>query len=271
MQTETTRVKKRTKFWGGVVVCLLAVYYLVPAQFFRPFQTGLVTVLMPFENFFSWVAFEIRDTRELFSSLRMLKTENEQLHQQVLSLIGSEAELRVLKRENEELRLAQGLAIRPGVTLLTGEVVARGEGGMATTLRINRGTDQGVRTGMPVVTAGNILIGRIQSVAPYAAEVRLLSHHESLIAAMADDVPGQMIVRGDHGVGLLLDLARPTDTLTPGTEIMTSGLSDGFPAGLLIGTVQSVRPSPDQLFQQATLVPPVRADTLHFVKVMTSF
>ncbi|TXH01069.1 MAG: hypothetical protein E6P95_02590, partial [Candidatus Moraniibacteriota bacterium] len=84
-------------------------------------------------------------------------------------------------------------------------------------------------------------------------------------------IPGQMIVRGDHGVGLLLDLARPTDTLTPGTVIMTSGLNDSLPAGLFIGTVQSVRPSADQLFQQATLVPPVRADTLHFVSVMTSF
>lgn len=271
MQTETLWAKKRTKFWLGVLVFIVGVHFLAPASLFRPMQTGLVTVLMPFQNFFSWVGFEIVDAQEFISSLRTLKTENERLHQQILTLKGNEAQLTVLRRENEELRQAQGLQPHPGTTLLTGEVVARGEGGLATTIRINRGTDQGVRVGMPVVTAGNILIGRIQQVAPFSAEVRLLSHHESLVAAMADEIPGQMIVRGDHGVGLLLDLARPTDTLTPGTVIMTSGLNDSLPAGLFIGTVQSVRPSADQLFQQATLVPPVRADTLHFVSVMTSF
>ena len=88
---------------------------------------------------------------------------------------------------------------------------------------------------------------------------------------MAEEIAGQMIVRGDHGVGLLLDLARPTDALAPGTMIITSGLSDGLPAGLLIGTIQTARPSADQLFQQASLVPPVRADSLRFVSVMISF
>ncbi len=271
MQRETSWVKKQTRFWLGGLVVLAALYFFAPAQLFRPLQTGFVTVLMPFENFFSWIAFEIGDAKDFFVSIRTLKEENEHLQERVLNLVGSESQLNALRQENDELRRAQGLTPHPGATLLTGEVVARGEGGLATTMRINRGTNQGVQVGMPVVTAGNILIGRIQHVSPFSSEVRLLSHHESLVAAMAEEIPGQMIVRGDHGVGLLLDLARPTDTLTPGTVVMTSGLNDGLPAGLLIGTIETVRPSADQLFQQATLVPPVRADTLHFVSVMTSF
>lgn len=271
MQSETTWMRKR---WGLLVAIFgigLLVLVMAPPQFLRPLQSVFTTLTTPFENMFSWFAFEIREGGEFFGSIRTLKEENARLNREVLALNGNEALLKALRQENEELRREVGLEPHPGATLLASEVIARSEGGLSTTLRINRGERHGVKVGMPVVSNGNILIGRIQNTAPFSSEVRLLSHHESLIAAMAEEIPGQMIVRGDHGVGLLLDLARPTDTLSPGTMIMTSGLSDGLPAGLLIGTIQTARPSADQLFQQASIVPPVRADSLRFVGVMTSF
>ncbi len=271
MQPETTWIKRRWPLLAGVFGLGFLVFVLAPPDFFRPLQAVFVTATTPFENMFSWLGFELRESGSFLGSIRILKEDNERLHREVLSLTGSRAQLKALQQENAELRRQVGLEPHPGATLLAGEVIARGTGGLSTTIRINRGESQGVRPGMPVVTAGNILIGRVLSTAPFSAEVRLLSHHESLIAAMAEEIAGQMIVRGDHGVGLLLDLARPTDTLSPGTMIMTSGLSDGLPAGLLIGTIQTVRPSADQLFQQATIVPPVRADSLRFVSVMISF
>lgn len=271
MQPETNWIKKRGGLLIGVLGIGLFLFIVAPRDFLRPLQTAFVTVMTPFENVFSWLAFELREGGSFLGSIRTLKEDNERLHQETLSLLGNQASVKALRQENDELRRQAGLEPHSGAILLMSEVIARGEGGLATSLRINRGEHQGVKVGMPVVTAGNILIGRIESVTPFSSEVRLLSHHESLIAAMAEEIPGQMIVRGDHGVGLLLDLARPTDTLTPGTMIMTSGLSDGLPAGLLIGTIQTARPSADQLFQQATIVPPVRADSLRFVSVMTSF
>lgn len=271
MQAETSWMKKRLLLLVAIFGLGLLVLVLAPPQFLRPLQNIFTTLTTPFENVFSWIAFEMREGGEFFGSIRTLKEENERLNREVLSLHGDQALLKALRQENEELRKEIGLEPHLGATLLASEVIARSEGGLSTILRINRGESHGVKVGMPVVASGNILIGRIHSTAPFSSEVRLLSHHESLIAAMAEEITGQMIVRGDHGVGLLLDLARPTDTLKPGMMIMTSGLSDGFPAGLLIGTIQTVRSSADQLFQQASIVPPVRADGLRFVSVMTSF
>ncbi len=271
MQRPSTWFQKRRMLLLAAMVLSVGLWIMAPATFWQPAQKILVTFTAPFQNVFSWLAFELREKGQFIGSIGGLKEENARLHQEILTLKGHQSKVKALERENVELRQAIGLEPHPGTVLLASEVIARGEGGLATTLRINRGTNKGVQVGMPVVAAGNILIGRIVSVATFTAEVRLLSHHESLVAAMATEIPGHMIVRGDHGVGLLLDLARPTDTLTPGTAIMTSGLSDGLPAGLLIGTIQTVRPSADQLFQQATIVPPVRADSLRFVSVMTAY
>lgn len=271
MQREEERIKKRLLILFCTVGLGLVFFFLVPNRFWYPFQRGLVVITTPFENIFSWMAFELRDGGAFLSSLGELKTENERLHREVLSLQGNKTQLLALEKENQALREQVGLETHPTYTYLASEVIAQSGDGLSTTLRINRGTKHGVVVGMPVVTAGNVLVGRIHQVSIFSAEVRLLSHHESLIAATTDTVSDQMIVRGDHGLGLLLDLARPTASLESGTQVMTAGLNDGLPAGLLIGTVQTVRPSPDQLFQQAVIIPPVRADQLRFLSILMKF
>lgn len=247
-----------------------AVFFL-PAGWLTPVQRLFVMVTLPFQNLFSWTAFELREWTGFWGSIRELKAENEQLTRDLLALKADRAALVSLREENEHLRREVGLAKSDDRQLVSAEVIARDESGLARRLRINRGTQQGIAPGMAVVSGGTVLVGRIERADPFSSEVRLLSHTESLVAAMVEGVAGQTLVRGDHGVGLLLDLARPNEKLEPGATVVTAGLNDGLPSGLLIGTIESVRLSGDQLFQQAPLVPPVRADTLRFMSVITDF
>jgi rod shape-determining protein MreC len=96
----------------------------------------------------------------------------------------------------------------------------------------------------------------------------LLSNSESLVSGVALETGAQGIVRGEYGLGFLLDMVLQTDTLKVGDSIMTSGLGGDVPAGLMIGTLQDTRLSSDRLFQQGSVVSPVRFDRMHYVFVI---
>lgn len=270
MYQSQPKPKQRLKLLVVVGLVVLVLWWF-PLQTARPLQSLLVTLTLPFQNLFSWTAFELHSLTGFWQSLRTLKADNEELQREVLALRTDRVLLMSLRAENEELRKEVKLTHESERRYVTAEVIARDKGGLATTARLNRGSQQGVQVGMPVVSSGTVLVGRVAAVTPFTAEVRLLSHSESLVAARAEGVSGEVLVRGDHGTGLLLDLARPNEKLAPGAAVSTAGLDDGLPAGLLIGTVESVRPSADQLFQQAVLLPPLRADALRFMSVLTNF
>ena len=173
--------------------------------------------------------------------------------------------LKPLEEENAALRQELDLHKKSDFTLVTAEVIARDA---AAVLWIDRGAQQGIQVGMPVIVHGKILVGRIHTVTPFASEVRLLTHPESLIASRVEGARTESIVRGDHGTGLLLDLARPNEQVKNGATVITAGMSDGLPSGLFIGTIDTPKLSGDQLFQQASILPPVRADILRFLSVI---
>lgn len=267
---EARWIKKRSLLFAMTLVVLLAVMQWVPKSFFQPLQGVLATVTVPFENLFSWGAFETHSLFAFLTSLGQLKEENAMLHQELLKRSSDQAALAYLRQENETLRRELELSRASDYRLVTGEVIAHERGAVLSQLRINRGTHQGLKPGMPVVSGGTILIGVIETVGPFTAEVRLLSHPESLVAVMVEGAAGEMLLRGDRGLGLVLDLARPNDKFETGSTVMTAGMSENLPGGLLVGTIETSRLSPDQLFRQAVVVPPVRADQLRVVSVITN-
>lgn len=251
-----------------VIGILLSSVFFLPSRFLVPVQQVVVTLTLPFQNLFSWTAFELREWGSFWGSIQKLKEENEKLHKDVLSLkIGAADRIR-LEEENTALRQELNLPQQSQQKLVAAEVIGRDQNGASVFLRINRGQQQGVKMGMPVVVQGNILVGRIEAVGPFSSEVRLLSHPESLIAARVEGAKTEAVVRGDHGTGLLLDLARPNEKIEAGAIVMTAGMSDGLPGGLLIGTIETAQLSGDQLFQQAVIIPPVRADLLRFLSII---
>lgn len=262
--------RRSTQFFLALALVFVLMVAL-PDGFLRPLQTVLVTVTIPFQNIFSWTAFELREVGDFWSALGELKAENERLHRELIASQSDRAAVVSLREENADLRREVNLETLAARTSVTGEVIARDQNGLPTSVRLNRGSEQGVKPGMPVVSGGTVLVGRVISVGPFASEVRLLSHPESLVGARVEGVSGDTLVRGDHGIGLLLDMARPNEKLETGALVTTAGLGDGFPRGLLIGSIGAARLSGDQLFQQAVLVPPLRSDALRFMSVLTTF
>lgn len=252
----------------GALLLLAGLAWWHPGFIVRPVAIVVQVMALPFEQVFSFVAFEVRDIVRFLGSIGELKTENERLVGENRDLMMELALLRDIRGENDTLRKEFSLAPREQYELLSAEVIGEDVSDQGQSLLINRGSGSGVQVGMPVVVGKGVLVGKVEAVFLGSARVRLLSHPESLVAATTVERGAKGAVRGEHGLGILFDVVPRTDVIKRGDSLITSGLGGDFPRGLLIGTLQDPRYTTDKLFQQASVVAPTRYEDIRFLSVI---
>lgn len=266
--------RQRSFFQNNSVRALVAaglvwgVVAFVPSAFFSPLRSALAPIAAPFQGFFSWVAFETGDTLHFFSSISDLKQENDRLSGENQEFVRDAALLAEVREENRLLREMLALPKTFPATVLSAEVISRDTEGLSLSLTLNRGSTDDVRVGMPVVVGSGQLVGRVVAVHLTTSDVHLLSHSESTVAARIAGTSIQGVIRGDHGLGLIFDMALSGEKLEPGARLVTSGLGDDLPKELFIGEIGDVRPSTDRLFQQAVVVTPADQNDIRFASIL---
>ena len=136
---------------------------------------------------------------------------------------------------------------------------------------IDKGVDDGVRTGMPVESARG-LVGQIYRASNNAAQVALLTETASAIPVRLGTTRATGILRG-AGRGALptIDWIDLQYVVEVGELVMTSGLGGKFPEDMIIGRVVQVERNEAELFQRAVVQPAVDFRTLETVFVVTEF
>jgi rod shape-determining protein MreC len=261
---------KKTKLFRALTV-VLALSFLVwwnPGEVFRPVRLVLGVAALPFERMFASAGFHVASVKTLFGSIGDLKKENERLVAENVRLMAENALLVDMRRENESLRRELELLPRQTFELEGADVIGQDPLSLGNWLLINKGSSHGIEKGMPVIVNQSVLVGRVEEVLPRSARVILLTNPDSLVNGLDTQTEAKGIVKGQYGLGLILDMVLQTETLQPGDDVVTSGLGGDLPRGLLLGKVQEVRPSGDRLFQQASVVSPVKFTKLQSVFVI---
>jgi rod shape-determining protein MreC len=135
---------------------------------------------------------------------------------------------------------------------------------------INRGSDDGLRRGMPVVTQQG-LIGRIDAVTATAARIQLITDAASTVNVRLEPTEAQAILNGQITGDLILEMIPQDSNIQTGDLVMTSGLGGGYPPNILIGQISGIRSQAQDLFQRATVQPVVDFSQLEIVLVITNF
>jgi len=193
----------------------------------------------------AWVAGFVDDIRRL----RRLYEENKTLKRTIVFYERDMARLNYLEEENRRLKEALGFTerqkSRDRYIYRIARVVSRSTDALNNTIRIDLGSEDGVRENMAVVTAQG-LVGRVVRVSPFYATVELLTNldiDEDSSKAIAATVEGNessfgIIQSYDRESGLfLMTKIRLEDPISEGDKVVTSGLGGVFPPGLVIGTV----------------------------------
>ncbi len=135
-------------------------------------------------------------------------------------------------------------------------------------MRINRGEDDAVRKGMPVVTPEGV-VGQVVSSVGGSAEVMLVSDPQSKIGVtlQRSRVRATAVGVGD-GKSLALENAGRGDDVLEGDLVITSGTDGVFPQGLVIGKIEDVKLVSGGMFLSASVVPAVNLRRVEEVLVV---
>ncbi len=109
-------------------------------------------------------------------------------------------------------------------------------------VQINRGALQGLQKDMGVIEANNAVVGTVIDVSSNYAVVMSLLHLQSNISAKLKKTGETGIIVWDGkkpNIVLLKDIGKNA-RVNKGDSVITSGFSDKFPYGLLIGTIDEI-------------------------------
>ena len=252
---------------GGLFILLLAIN---PVGIANPVRGFVMELLFPFQKVAYSFSIGTEGVKDFIGSIGQLKKENEVLFKNNQDLLAENANLKDLQNENAMLRSQLDLLPRNKFDLASATIVSQDPNGLGNWMVIDKGSNDGIRPGMPVIFSKGILIGKVQDVYPNGASVMLLTNPRSTINVITTASEAKGVVRGEYGLGLILDMILQTDTIQAGDNVVTSGIGGDMPKGLLVGTLQDVHPSDDHLFQQATINGPLQVSKLQIVFVIRS-
>lgn len=260
----------QTKLFRALIVSGALVLLLIfqPRFIMEPLRSVIMAISWPIEGALSAVGFELRDTFSFFNSIGELKSDNERLQKENIELLAENSRWQNVSKENDDLRKQLELLPREKYSLSAAEVIGRDAGGIGSWITIDKGSSDGIAQDMPVIVGQGVLVGRIIDVFPQSSRVMLLSHPESRVSGISVAGEAQGIIKGEHGLGILFDMVLQEASLNAGDRVVTSGLGGEFPKDLFIGTLQGERLSDDHLYQRASIVTPVKYETLRYVFII---
>jgi rod shape-determining protein MreC len=132
---------------------------------------------------------------------------------------------------------------------------------------IDRGADDGLREGMPVVATSGV-VGQIVKVTGSKSRVLLLTDNASAIAGTVQRSRARGVVKGKGGGLCTLEFALREEDVQVGDVIITSGMGGVFPKGLPLGEVTMVKKGEYRIFQSVEVRPAVNLPRLEEVVVL---
>ncbi|MBI4299563.1 MAG: rod shape-determining protein MreC [Chloroflexi bacterium] len=265
-------MSSRRLFWlFMMLVAGVASLFLAHNGWSRPAEGVLQRGMVPLEGVFSKVADGAGNFFGALADLGKLRKENERLRQEVDRLTTLVAQMQEAKEENQKLReLLDFTAERKKDEFLVARVVSRDTSAFAQTVAINKGSNQGLREGMSVVTNGG-LVGRVSQVYPTAARVLLITDPNSAVNTVVQGSRAAGIVSGRLDGSLVMEFVQQGDKVDKGNLVLTSGLGGNYPPGLLVGQVKDVAGDDLEVFKELHLQPAAKFDRIQYVLIITNF
>ena len=204
--------------------------------------------------------------KELISQLDELQRENQQLRLRAAQLEG-------LAQENTRLRSLLQLPRLVNWTLKPARVVARDPANWWRTVRIDRGSRDGVVTNAPVLNLDG-LVGRVSEVGFTHSQVVLVGDPNCPVSVLIEETREHGVIEPttssplDSTIVELGYLSRNAK-LAPGQRVITSGHGGIFPKGIVVGHLVDYHSVDFGLYTQARVKLAVNMNALEevFVKL----
>lgn len=252
---------------------LLSIYILIAAARGQlknePLGALLMWILRPLQAVSQGAVNWIADFGENYDTLTGFRAENERLRRRIQNLEVERQKLLEAEATNRQLKQLLDFRSHLPAGALTASIIANSAASWFQSCQIDKGSADGVRKGMAVVTPLGV-VGQVVAVTPRAAKVLLLTDPNSGIDVLVQRTRSRGIVSGSLENGTVLKYMKRSEDVQEGDRLITSGMDGVFPKGLMVGTVIKVRKQHLGLFQFVEVLPAVQTARTENVLVVTA-
>lgn len=249
---------------GGVMALALGGYFGSASNLFTD---SLVNIQFWFSSRFT----ALQDFFTAPRDITTLRQQNAELQNEVAEL---QAQVIQLQQQVGETQILAALVdfsrARPENTYKAAAVIGRDPSPFLHYVIINRGSNDGILRGMPVVTNQG-LVGRVDAVIADAARVQLITDPASMVNVRLQNAEEEGALVGSVTGDVILQMIPQDANVETGDLVLTSGLGGSYPPDLIVGQVVNIRSRDFDLFQQATVQPVVDFNRLQIVLVIVNF
>ena len=201
----------------------------------------------------------------------VLEQDNLRMQQESLIHLGQLQRMSELAAENVRLRQLLNATELLMDSVLVTEVIGVSPNPQGHTVTIDRGRDDGVYVGQPLLDAEG-LMGQITTV--YSGHSIAL-----LITDSTHALPVQVLRNGVRSIAegvsdfnrMTLRFVSPTADIIEGDQLVSSGLGGLFPVGYPVGVVTSIKQKPGAIFVDVDVDPSAQLDrSRHLLLVFTT-
>ncbi|MFC1497091.1 rod shape-determining protein MreC [Verrucomicrobiota bacterium] len=273
---------KEKKYVFLIVLLGVVILLNLPPPVSWRVKSGTRDNMVPFQNVMMLIINKARDGVLFVKKARTVLDNEAKVMEELVMLREKERSMKELKRENEDLRKQIGFSKRSKHKLVCCEVATRGDiSGWWHTITLNKGTDEGVKRNMAVITTKG-LIGKTIGVSKHTADVLLITDPNCRVACKFSRTGSFGILcgagvsaKGKSALEMLasvkpckMSYMSKDDEIWGYDEVVTSGLGGIFPEGLLVGNVTGSSVDSAGLYQRADILPAAELGALKYVFVV---
>lgn len=253
-----------------ILIIVVGILFILSLNFYqKEVKNFFYLISSPVQKTLWRTGENVSDFFETIFKIKNIKEENKELKLKTQELLTENNSLKEMEKENKFLREALEIGLEKEFKLILSEVISKDIS--QDTLLINKGSEDGVLKGFPVITEQKVLIGKINEVYKNFSKIMLISNKESSFDAKISDKDIKGLVKGDGNFSILFDLIPKDKEIFKGDIIVTGTLETVFPKGLLIGEIKEIKKSDIEPFQQAKIKPAFNVKEIENLFIITNF
>ena len=258
-----------------LIVSVVVVYFsAVDRENTATYDNVVGYFVAPANHFFTTIQESTSDFFNYFKSKQDLINENQKLDSKVAKLEHENSKLESLNIENERLRgMLNFKDSHPDLELSACKVISKDSSNYYSTFLIDKGSNHGIETYMPVVGSKGV-VGYVVETGATFSKVQTVIEGGSSLGCIITRTGDIAVCEGDANLlkdGLMtMTYVSKGMSIVEGDIIETSGLGEIYPAGLLIGRVEELKTESITKNQYAVIKPVEDLDYIREVFVITN-
>jgi len=263
-------VSKHRKFFF-IFLLFVILFWLVTVQVkngrFLFMEKPVLAVSGFFERMITKTFTAVEAVGNHYVLLVQTQRNNERLKEENDRLRLESAVVNELLAENGRLRDALAFKQLYQPTSIMVQVIGKEMSPVSATITIGKGSDQGIKKDMAVITPSGV-VGKVQTALSGSAKVILLTDPGSTLAVRVQRNREEGLLEGKL-VNCALKYVSYYADIQQGDLLVTSGLDGVYPKGLAVATVVKVIKRETSAFQTVVAEPVVRFSRLEEALVLT--